>query len=366
MNFKPVFQPRPYFFFLLFLLLLSCQRVKQPLGPDDNSAAAWRISDPAAQGLNSQILAQAYSQAATLGFVDALLVERNQVLVAEMYLNGYSRQKSHIIHSVSKSILSAMIGMAVEQRLFTLQDPVLNLLVDDDVIISDERKKQISVYHLLTMTPGFDGDRALYFTVANSSNWVQKTLNLPLKYAPGEKFSYFTFNSHLLSAILTAASGMTSLQFGERYLFSPAGISCTAWDRDPQGIYFGGNNMYFVPRDLVRFGRLYLNRGQLDGQRIVPQSWVDQSVATAYGGNSQWGVLKNVGYGYQWWTGNLAGYNVFFALGHGGQYIMIVPALQMVIVTTANPPYGANLWDVADEQERAVLAVIEKCVLAAD
>lgn len=350
---------------LCLLLITYCQRNKQPFGMQDFATASWQVGDAAAAGLDARLLDQAFSQAAALGYVDALLVERNEQLVAEMYFNGYDKNTPHIIHSVSKSILSAMIGIAVEQRLFAPQDPALTLLVEDDMIISDTRKKQITVYQLLTMTPGFDGDRVNYFTVTNSANWVQTTLNLPLKYAPGEKFIYFTFNSHLLSAILTAKSGMSSLAFGERNLFTPLGIVCHRWDRDPQGIYFGGNNMYFVPRDLLRFGRLYLNKGQQDGQQIVPERWAEFSVHTVSGGNSQWGVLSKIGYGYQWWTGQLSGYPVFFALGHGGQYIMVVPSLRMVIVTTSNPPYGTNLWDVADAQERAVLAVIEKCVLAA-
>jgi CubicO group peptidase (beta-lactamase class C family) len=309
--------------------------------------------------MNGRLMSKGYAEAYKFKYVDALLVQRNQVLIGEMYFNGFAKDKAHIVHSVSKSILSAMIGIAIDNGLLNLNDRMLTYLADYDLRYLESRKSEITIKHLLTMTAGYGSDQMLYETIAGSANWVQKTLDTPLTCNPGEKFSYLTFCSHLLSAILTKASGQTSLEFGARNLFSPLNMVCKRWDRDPQGIYFGGNNMYFLPRDLMTFGQLYLDGGRANGRQIVPAAWVEESTKPFYSGSKSWGSLQNAGYGYQWWSGLLSGHPVVFALGHGGQYILLVPDIDLIVVTTADPPYSGNYWDKADEQERAILGIID-------
>ncbi len=349
-----------------FFVFLACRTSKEPLGMAGGIAPSeWQVQDPAGQQMNSRLMSMGFLQAGQLGYVDALLVQRHGQLIAEMYYNGFERNREHIVHSVSKSVLSAMLGIAMEKGLLGLDDLLTRYLSNYDLRALEPRKQEITIRHLLTMTAGYDSDQMLYETVASSGNWVQKTLDLPLKTNPGEKYSYFTFSSHLLSAALTSAAEQSSLEFGVRNLFTPLNIICKRWDRDPQGIYFGGNNMYFIPRDMVRFGQLYLDGGQAGGTQIVPRAWVEESIRPFYSGFKAWGVLQSPGYGYHWWCGTLSGHTIFFALGHGGQYIVMVPDLQLIVVTTANPPYQGNYWDTADRQERAILEIIDTCFVSA-
>jgi CubicO group peptidase (beta-lactamase class C family) len=351
---------------LLLVVVLSCQRNKEPLSPEGGiTSTEWQVVDPAGQGMDRRLMSKGYLEAHKLGYVDGLLVQRNGVLISEMYFNGFNGEKPHIVHSVSKSILSAMIGIAIDKRLLSLNDLMVTYLADYDLSNLESRKSEITILNLLTMKAGYDSDEMLYETIAGSANWVQKTLDTPLKYNPGEKFSYLTFCSHLLSAILTKASGQSSLEFGARNLFTPLNITCKGWDRDPQGIYFGGNNMYFLPCDLVTFGQMFLDGGKANGRQIVPSAWVEESTKPFYAGFKQWGSLQNPGYGYQWWSGTLSGHPVVFALGHGGQYILLVPDIHLIAVTTAIPPYSGDYWNTADEQERAILGILDTCFIQA-
>src|SRR3990172_4759605 len=148
---------------------------------------------------------------------------------------------------------------------------------------------------------------------------------------------YSTGSTHLLSAILTQATGMSTLEFGRKHLAGPLGISLPAWMQDPQGIYFGGNEMLLTPRDMVTIGELYLGGGALDGQRIVPESWVEASFTPR--GRSRFSGRQ---YGYGWWIRELGGHDVYYAWGYGGQFIFIVPDLELVVAMTSSSEPGSE------------------------
>jgi CubicO group peptidase (beta-lactamase class C family) len=166
---------------------------------------------------------------------------------------------------------------------------------------------------------------------------------------------YSTGNSHLLSAILTKATGTSTWQFANESLFKPLGFSVPQWPRDPQGIYFGGNDMLMTPRQMVMFGELYLHQGRLNGRQIVPERWVAKSCegrTREFRPGERTGrriptdfvdPMRDRKYGYSWWVHELGGHDTCFAWGYGGQYIFVVPDLDMVIVTTASP-------DVSEER----------------
>jgi CubicO group peptidase (beta-lactamase class C family) len=168
---------------------------------------------------------------------------------------------------------------------------------------------------------------------------------------------YSTGSSHLLSAILTRATGVSTYRFAQRELARPLGIPLRPWTTDPQGIYFGGNEMRMTPREMLAFGRLYLRRGRTaDGRQLLPQWWIDSSWVTR--GVSPW---NGFGYGYGWWIREAHGHPLYFAWGYGGQFIFIVPSLELLVVATSDPNAGSRDGAHLD----AVHALVDDIILAA-
>jgi CubicO group peptidase (beta-lactamase class C family) len=227
--------------------------------------------------------------------------------------------------SVSKSFLSAITGLALQQGYIdSLDEKMLDYFPEYIYPGMDNRKRAITIGHLLTMQMGIaneaDNNYGVYWEIYNSGNWIKTTIEYPLKYAPGERMSYNTFQTHLISAIITKATGKSTLEFARQYLFNPMGITVDAWEKDPQGYYFGGNAMHFIPREMAVLGYLYLNEGMLNNVRIVPREWVHLTT-TAFTNwqNRKWGALTDYNYGYLWWLGKINNYNLFMH-GYGCSY----------------------------------------------
>jgi CubicO group peptidase (beta-lactamase class C family) len=172
-----------------------------------------------------------------------------------------------------------------------------------------------------------------YGAWVTSRNWVRSALAQPMVAPRGEQgpMIYSTGSTHLLSAILAQRTGTSTWQFAQRHLARPLGIDLRPWQADPQGIHFGGNDMYMTPRDMLRIGTLYLNRGEWNGRQVVPADWVDSSFVRRT--SSPW---NGNGYGYGWWTRTTHGVRVHYAWGYGGQFIFIVPTLELVVVMTSD------------------------------
>ncbi len=322
----------------------------------------WDLSEPQEQGLDPQALDSAFVHMKDLGFVDCLLIVRNGSIVGEEYYNGHTRNTPHDVKSVSKCFLSALIGLAMREG--AIDDPekkVMDYFPEYVYEGIDERKFDITVRHLLTMRMGIDGEENTFETVIYSDNWIRKILELPLINAPGERYLYNTLQTHLLSAVLTRACGESSYAFAKKFLFEPMGISIAEWTRDPQGYYFGGGEMYFTPRNMAVLGYMYLNRGSLNGVRIVPEEWVDLSLTPTWSEDSpEWGALKNYNYGFLWWLGEIGGHGMYMALGYAGQTIIVFPGLDMIVVTTARCDIPPGV-----EQERPILGVVSEYILPA-
>ena len=193
-------------------------------------------------------------------------------------------------------------------------------------------------------------------------DWLKTTIELPLRAEPGTQFIYASPVSHLLSGLITKVSGVSTAEFAESYLFAPLEISPRLWDRDPQGIFLGGTGMNFTPRDLARFGVLYLHQGRVGARQVVSEEWVRKTVEPSNPTNVVWGAFDAVNYGYQWWMNSGAPDSLFIAAGYGGQFIIIVPRAQMVIVTTADPNISAAL---ANDHELAIIEIIAQYILPA-
>jgi CubicO group peptidase (beta-lactamase class C family) len=359
---------KPPIRFLLLLLecvalfLMGCDGETDRATP--SRSFAWEVSTPEAQSIDREKLVEGFGVAEQMGFVNSVLIVRHGFLAGERYFNGFGRDDAHNVRSVSKSFLSAMVGIALrEDFLLTPDQKALDFFPEYVSRDTDSQKRLITLRHLLQMRAGFDHDHNTFGQLHSSPNWIEATINLPLLFDPGERFSYNTFASHLLSAILTRATEMSSFEFSERYLTGPLGISIADWARDPQGYFFGGTDMFFTSRDLARFGLLYLNGGALDGEQIVPAQWVERSLT----GHIQkpdwaWGEIEKLDYGYLWWMGEINGHELFFALGHGGQFVLCVPGLDMVVVISSDSYVD---WDTADEQERGVAALVGDYILPA-
>ena len=309
-------------------LLLAATAAAQP------SAPAWEVQPPDAFGIDSTALARAYAHAAEMAPLTSLLIARNDTLVAEQYFRGMTARRQINIKSASKSVLSALVGIAmVEGHLDSLDQRVVDFFpeyFDDD---TDPRKRTITLRHLLTLTAGLESTSfGNYGAWVSSSNWVRYALRQPMIRTPGgDAMIYSTGSTHLISAILTEATGMSTLAYARSRLFEPMGIRLAAWDRDPQGYYLGGNNMALSPRQLLQFGQLYLDGGRYGDQQLIPAAWIHAStrrfVTKTYRGFE---------YGYLWWIEDFAGYETWFAWGYGGQYVFVVPALDLVVACTSS------------------------------
>ena len=330
--------------------------------PEENSPINfdWQTATAGEVDLDSQLLASGLEAVSKENFINSFLIVRHGKIVLEKYFNGFSQNSSQIVRSVSKSFLSATYGIAVEKSVLNLDDKIMDYLPEYELSSKDKRYGEVTVLNLLQMKGGLDNDGNVYFTVFKSKNWLQTIFNLGLRYSPGTTFSYSTPGAHLLSAVLTKVSGISSRKFVESNLITPMGISLEDWEQDPQGIYFGGNNMYFTTRNLASFGLMYLNDGVLKNKQIVSKDWVKKSLTDYSGGLGNWGVLKNIGYGLFWWLGEINNKKVFTAIGHGGQFIMCIPSLDMLIVSTAN---SYIYWEEADKQETRIMEIMSQYFL---
>ncbi len=277
-------------------------------------------------------LEPAAKAASELPRLRSLLVSWRGTLVLEKYYNGARATQPANIKSASKSVIAALVGIAVSKGLIkTVDQPIVDYfpeLAKDP----ERRKREITIDDLLTMRSGLESTSGReYGAWVQSRNWVRYVLTQPLVDEPGTRVEYSTGTSHLLSAILTKASKKSTWQFAQEELAKPLGFSLAQWPQDPQGIYFGGNDMLMTPRQMIRFGELYENGGRIGDRQLIPKAWIDQ---TGIGrGRSRWGSDREYGYGF--WIREFAGHTSFYAWGYGGQFIFVVPDLDLVVVTTS-------------------------------
>jgi len=283
----------------------------------------------------------------------SLLVSRRGEIVLERYYRGTRATTPANIKSASKSVISALVGIAIERKLI----PGVNASIAPyfkEMLGADPAKSKVTIEDLLSMRSGLEPiTNRNYGAWVLSPNWVGYILRRPMNSPPGQTMRYSTGNSHLLSAILTKATGESTWAFANEVLAKPLGFTLSPWMRDPQGIFFGGNEMVMTPRQMVAFGELYLRRGRAGGKQVVPEAWVDASLVPR--GRSDYSDQL---YGYGWWIRELAGRQVYYAWGYGGQFIFIVPDLEMVVVTTSVPTPGPQ----RREQLQGIYEMVERLI----
>jgi CubicO group peptidase (beta-lactamase class C family) len=285
-------------------------------------------------GLDSVTVAAAFDRASELPRLRSLVVGRHGEIVQERSFRGPSLTTPVNVKSVSKSVLSAAIGIAIaDGYLGGADQPIAEYFAGQLEADPDPRKLEITVGHLLSMQSGLERTSGgNYGRWVTSPNWVRYAITRPMVAAPGDAMQYSTGNSHLLSAVLTRATGRSTWAYMRDRLAWPLEIELPRWPTDPQGIYFGGNDMRMSPRDMFRFGELYRNGGRAGDVQVVPEWWVSESLTPRT--RSPWSGER---YGYGWFLSEVRGYPMFYAWGYGGQFIFVVPDLELTVVTTSDP-----------------------------
>ncbi|GHH60761.1 CubicO group peptidase (beta-lactamase class C family) [Streptomyces umbrinus] len=289
----------------------------------------WSSTAPEAQGMDSTKLRAGLTELGNNASLLSALVIRHDRLVAERYYDGGGAQRSNNVHSVSKSVLQGLVHIAVEKGdIRSLDDPVADYLPEYFSEASPE-KKTITIRHMLTMRSGLDWtEDSTESQVEKTSNWVRSILGRELVSAPGTTYNYSSGNTHVVSAVLQKATGMSTCQFAHQYLFGPMGIRAEHWGRDPQGVFSGGYNVYLTPREMAKFGLLYLHDGKWGGRQLVPRA----AVRAAQARTAE--VDDVFAYAEGWWTQTISGRSTYFAWGFGGQFIYVIPSADVVLVTS--------------------------------
>jgi len=323
-----------------------------PLPGDD-----WEVSTPEAQGLDPMLVAKLYYDAAELETLYGLLVIKNGYLIAEDYFNIGAVAQLSGRQSMTKSVTSALVGIALDQgHLSSVNQKMMEFFPEFSDQITDPRKEQITIRDMLQMRAGYpDEEREspfldlLYF-VPSWRIWLPHLADFPLSSDPGAEFRYSNLTSHLLGVIVSRACDSSLRSFAQEHLFSPIDSAVGDWTSDADGYNFGCIEIHVTARDMAKFGLLYLNGGEYAGKQIISSGWVSDSLQRYSEGinvtgwlSSRYGSFRDLGYGYQWWSARVGDHSFNYASGHGGNYIILLDDLDMIIVTTADPLYGPDL-----------------------
>jgi len=277
-------------------------------------------------------LAAVAEEARALEPLETLIVAENGEIVIEEGFRGHATTQPTNIKSVSKTIISALVGIAIDKGVLKGPEAKIAPLLEDKLPSDpDPRMQDITIGNLLSMQAGLARTSgANYGRWVASRDWVRTALAQPFADDPGAGMLYSTGNSHLLSAILTRASGRSTLALARDWLAPLEDFAIADWMRDPQGIYFGGNQMAMTPRAMLAFGELYRNGGRAGGEQVLAPAWIEAS----WQPRTQ-SVFHDDLYGYGWFLTQMSGERVAYAWGYGGQMIYVVPALELTVVMTS-------------------------------
>jgi CubicO group peptidase (beta-lactamase class C family) len=291
-----------------------------------------------------------------LRHLQSIVVLLDDEILVERYFRDRRAEDLSNLHSVTKSVLSSLVGIAIGDGSLELSTTVGDLL-GSRIAATDAAKAAITVEQLLTMTSGLaaDGPHDIDEIADVGGSWVEGPLAAPLRSPPGTKFDYNNGAAHLLGVMVAAATGQPLSRLAEERLFAPIGIGSYRWPRDPEGNSLGYGHLELRPRDIARLGELYLGQGHVGGVRVVDPAYIDAATTAATPG----GPPENVAYGYLWWITRCAGKPAYFAGGYGGQYVTVVPALGLVVATTGDVDVfiasSANAWRLVEDVVIAML-----------
>lgn len=361
-------------YFTIIIILLLCPANFSQVDYTPNSGGDWEVSTPQEQGVDPELLIDLYQDAAELDKIKSILIIKNGYLIAEGYFNDGAIDHHNLLASVTKSITSALIGIALREGYLQSPDQkILDFFPELKGSITDPRKEKITIRHLLQMRAGYPWEETdtTYWNGLLSGYYVPCIESYPLLDEPGSQFNYSNLSTNVLGLIIPRASGLDLLSFANKYLFEPMGIEPGKWGTDAEGNYVGCADLHLRSRDLAKFGLMYLNGGVFNGKQIVPAEWVSESLESYsddawvsndvidYIGN----YFRDLGYGYQWWSAAVGDYTFDYGAGHGGQLIILLPKYNMVIAQTSHPFYLVHN-DTAWKYELESYDLIGRFILA--
>jgi len=321
---------------------------KVPVWPDPD----WQTASPEDEGMDSAALARLIAFGSTRSF-DSLLIARHGRIVLDVSYAPYTADIPHAANSATKAIVGTLVAMLREDgKLDSFDHRVLEFFADRKIADLDDRKRAITVQHLLDMTSGFEWDEGIEGGKASSLDelgrhydWVQYILDRPMAHAPGEAFYYDSGNPDLLSAIITKLTGKRAAEFANERLFGPLGIASPFWRTNLQGLTIGAGGLMLRPRDMAKIGYLYLRGGRWRERQLLPPSWIDAvNHATIDMHASFDGGLR---YANLFWA--MPDRHIFMAVGDHCQLIMVLPGSDIVAVITARNycPFRKVAGDIA-------------------
>ena len=352
------------------LALLACTASpgsgNAPSPPRDpvDLAPDWVLTPPASVAVDPDALARALDAAPGVSGMESAAVVRRGKLVAEWYRDG-SPSTLRPVRSVTKSVMSLLVGLAIERGLFQGTDEPLADTFHPPLPPITGPDEQITLDDLLTMTAGFEWDES---NVAEFNVWVlapdqvEYVLARPLVSIPGTSWNYDSAAVHLLSAALTASTDAGTSGFADEVLFQPLGIAAREWELDRQGIPNGGAGLSLTARDLAKLGELVLQGGRSGSRQVVPADWIRDATRVRFTAVGGLRATDTLGYGRLWWLGQLGGKTLLLAWGYGGQFVAVLPETDLVVVTTAK---FQGLGDGAPAQTSAIMDWIALSVLPA-
>ncbi len=264
----------------------------------------------------------------------SFLMLRRGSLVWEEYFRDGEVERLHDVFSVSKSFTSTAIGLAQSQGLLSLDDKLYDFFPEHAGLCDSEANRMITLRHLLTMSSGFENNESKIFSNLIAGDLLTFALSQPVIHEPGTVFNYYTLGTYLLSAAFSRIRPEGIHEYLKDNLFKMMGFGRSHWNICNQGVPFGGFGFHLTAYDLTRLGQLYLQEGVWEGQQLLPKSYVREATAKHIDQNYPVGVQDwNVGYGYHFWHNVMGGYR---AAGHTGQYIIVLPEKETVIVMTSH------------------------------
>ena len=285
--------------------------------------------------MRSAVLAEAFDYVRQHRIpIHSLTIVRHGYIVLDAYFWPFEDGQLHDLASVTKSVTSTLIGVAIGRRqLSGVDQPLLPLFGEGAVANRDERKGRITLEHLLTMTSGLDcvaSHEVTLFQMMQSGDWIRFALDRPMAAEPGQRYVYCSPGMHLLSGVITRATGSHALDYARRELFGPLGIDTVVWPSDPQGNQNGWGDLHLQPRDMAKLGYLWLHDGRWEDRQIVPAAYLHAATLV----HSHPGFTPGQEYGYGFWIYPQRTPPIFEGIGRGGQRISVVPAQDLVVVFT--------------------------------
>ena len=362
--------PRYITIFILFgiTLLCSCSKEEeepvswQPLDLGDGLA----VSSAVEQGVDSVSIDKAYRRAQNLDNLYSLLILKNGYLIAEAYFNNATASDARPVASVTKSITSALTGIAIRENLIPDTDQRLkDYFPEIDWESTDTRKSEITVEQVLQMRTGYPWEEydGYLGTLHSTNDWIPFLEEFPLMHDPGTEFGYSNFTAHMMAIIIARCADQSLQSFAREQLFDEMGIGIQSWPMDKHGYYYGSGDIAISPRSMAKFGQLYLDEGVWNNIQLIPSEWVERSL-TIYSSSTYsseiLSYISGLKYGYLWWTGTSGNHQLWFAWGYGGQMIAIVDDLDLVVVTTASVRYASE--DDAWPKSKAILELVGRFI----